>query len=445
MFAGSFQTTLARSEADQAKHRIGGDITLGGTSFIGRTAEERIATLHAVDGVEAVSPVIREGVGFIDGPTQRGSVLGVDPLTIHQTSWWRDDFADGEPAPLDALMAPLRRTIVPLEAGVALPDDADRVGIWVRRDDGENLGSAVPLPTYRLWMRIGNDRGFYRNLELGTLAPFQDGASRDDGWRQLIASFPEESITASADDRWRVVAVFLSGDSFARTPPGGLSFDDVTAYGSGLPATGEVVEGFEEVGPWEALPQGGNVPDRLERNPEAARTGDNGLSIIWEEPLGRSPRGIVIPPGPLPLPAVAGPGFTPGQLVRFTVDGYIVPAQVTSTVNHYPTLDSRRSFLVVSVHELRAWLKPGAGRTANHARRMVVRLDRGRRPRSRRRCNIRRGIPPLLPEGPGRCGGPGHPQPVGRRRVGRPHRHRTGRVGPGGGSRFVRPCRSGSP
>ena len=361
VFAGSFQTTLALSEADQAKHRIGGDITLGGTSFIGRTAEERIARLNAVDGVEAVSPVIRESVGFVDGPTQRGTVLGVDPLTIHQTSWWRDDFADDESAPLDTLMAPLRRTLAPLEAGIALPEGTDRVGIWVRRDDGENLGSAVPLPTYRLWMRIGNDRGFYRNLELGTLAPFADGGSGGDGWQELIASFPEESITALADDRWRVVAVFLSGDSFARTPPGGLSFDDVTAYGSGLPASREVVEGFEEVGPWEALPQGGNVTDRLERNPEAARTGDNGLSIIWEEPLGRSPRGIVIPPGPLPLPAVAGPGFTPGQPVRFTVDGYIVPAQVTSTVNHYPTLDSRRSFLVVSVHELRAWLAQAPG------------------------------------------------------------------------------------
>ena len=33
VFAGSFQTTLARSEADQASHRIGGDITLGGARF----------------------------------------------------------------------------------------------------------------------------------------------------------------------------------------------------------------------------------------------------------------------------------------------------------------------------------------------------------------------------------------------------------------------------
>ena len=364
VFAGSFQTTLARSEADQARYRIGGDVTLGGASFIGRTAEERIASLNAIDGVAAVSPIIREGVGFIDGPTQRGWALGVDPITIHQASWWRNDFADGEPAPLDQLMAPLRRTLAPGAAGVALPPGTERVGVWVRRDDEQNVGSAVPLPTYRLWMRIGNDRGFYRNLELGTLPPFTQGRQSAAGgseWQQLVAAMPEESFTANAEDRWRVVAVYLSGDSFSRTPPGGLSFDDVVAFGSGLPASGQLVEGFEDVGPWVALPQGGNVPDHTERGADGARSGTAGLSIRWEEPLGRSPRGIVIPAGPLPLPAVSGPGFTPGQIVRFTVDGYIVPAQVTGTVNHFPTLDAGRSFVVVSVHELRAWLAQAPG------------------------------------------------------------------------------------
>ena len=358
VFAGSFQTTLARSEADQASHRIGGDITLGGASFIGRTEAERVARLQAIPGVEAVSPVIRESVGFNDGPTQRGMALGVDPITIGQASWWRDDFADGEPATLDTLAAPLRRTLTPEAAGIALPAGTERVGIRARRDDGQRAGAAVPLPSYRLWLRIGSARGFYRNLEMGTLAP---QAGPGDGWRLLTAPLPERSATAAPDDQWRVVAVYISGDAFSRTPPGGLSFDDITAYGAGLPAAGEVVEGFEEVGPWAALPQGGNIPDRIARAADAAYAGTAGLSIRWEEPLGRSPRGVIIPPGPLPLPAIAGPGFTAGQPVRFTVDGYIVPAQVTATVNHFPTLDAGRSFVVVSVYELRAWLAQAPG------------------------------------------------------------------------------------
>ena len=361
VFAGSFQTTLARSEADQASYRVGGDITLGGTSFIGRSEEERVDRLNAIEGVEAVAPVIREAVGFIDGPSKRGWVMGVDPITIHQTAWWRDDFADGEPATLDSLMAPLRRTLAPRAAGVTLPQGAERVGIWARRDDGENVGVGVPLPTYRLWMRIGNQRGFYRNLEMGTLAPFTPGAEAASGWHHLVAPMPEESVTARADDQWRVVAIYISGDSFSRTPPGGLSFDGISAYGSGLPADGQLVEGFEDVGPWVALPQGGTVPDRIARNADAAHTGESGLSIRWEEPLGRSPRGIVIPPAALPLPAVAGPGFEPGQLVRITVEGYIVPTQVAHTVSHFPTLDPRRSFVVVSVYELRSWLSQAPG------------------------------------------------------------------------------------
>ena len=67
VFAGSFQTTLARSEADQANHRIGGDITLGGASFIGRTEAQRVQALNDIDGVDAVVPVIRESVGSSTG------------------------------------------------------------------------------------------------------------------------------------------------------------------------------------------------------------------------------------------------------------------------------------------------------------------------------------------------------------------------------------------
>ncbi len=355
VFAGTFQTTLARSEADQANHRVGGDITLGGTSFIGRTEQQRIDRLKAIDGIQAVSPIIREPVGFIDGPFQRGTVLGVDPLTIGQASWWRDDFVEGEPTPLDTLVAPLRRTLSPENAGIEIPKGIREIGVWVRRDDTPTVGVSVPLPSYRLWLRIGSDRGYYRNLELGMLSQHQTG------WHHLTAPMPEESATAAADDQWRVVSIFISGDSFARTPPGGLSFDGITVYGPNMLPAGEVIEGFEEIGPWVPLPQAGNVPDRAERTPDSAHTGDTGLAIRWEEPLGRSPRGLVIPPAPLPLPAITGPGFIPDQTVRFTVDGYIVPARVTNTVNHFPTLDARRSFVVVSVYELRAWLNQAPG------------------------------------------------------------------------------------
>lgn len=355
VFAGTFQTTLARSEADQANYRVGGDITLGGTSFIGRTERERIDQLNSIDGVEAVSAIIREPVGFIDGPFQRGTVLAVDPLTIGQASWWRDDLVDGEPTPLDTLVAPLRRTLSPETAGVEIPKGVEQIGLWVRRDDSPTVGASVPLPSYRLWLRLGNERGFYRNLELGTLSQHQMG------WHHLTAPMPELSSLITADTQWRVVAVYISGDTFARTPPGGLSFDGITVYGPDLPAGGEVIEGFEEIGAWVPLPQAGNVADHTERNADAAHTGDAGLAIRWEEPLGRSPRGIVIPPGPLPLPAITGPGFVPDQVVRITVDGYVVPARVTGIVKHFPTLDSRRSFVVVSVHELRAWLSQAPG------------------------------------------------------------------------------------
>ena len=227
--------------------------------------------------------------------------------------------------------------------------------MWARRDDAPTVGAAVPLPSYRLWMRVGNERGRYRNLELGMLSQHQTG------WHHLTAPMPEESAIVTAEDQWRVVSIFISGDSFARTPPGGLSFDSVTVYGPDFPPSGEIIEGFEEIGSWVPLPQAGNVADRTERTPDAAHTGDTGISIVWEEPLGRSPRGLVIPPAALPLPGITGPGFSRDQTVRITVDGYVVPVRVTSTINHFPTLASRRSFVVVSVYELRAWLNQAPG------------------------------------------------------------------------------------
>ena len=350
VFAGSFQATLSRSEADQARHGVGGDMTLVDARFSGRTGAAKIAALNDIDGVAAVSAVVRESVGFLDGPMQRGYVLGVDPLTMGQASWWRNSFAVDEPADLDTLMAPLRRTLNPQSAGIALPAGAERIGIRARRAD-RGVSGAAPLPSYRLWARVVNDNGSYRNLELGTLSAQFGGAE----WRQLAADLPDPAA------QWRLVSVHISGESFARTPPGALLLDDIAAHGADLPLGGALVEGFEEIGPWTALPQAGGVPDRAERTADAAHTGAAGMRITWEEPLGRSARGIIIPPGPLPLPAIAGPGFTAGQIVRITVDGYIVPTRITAVVSHFPTLDEGRSFLVLSVHELRAWLAQAPG------------------------------------------------------------------------------------
>ena len=355
VFAGSFQATLSRSEADQARHGVGGDMTLIDARFSGRSAPEKVAALNDIDGVNAVSAVVRESVGFLDGPFQRGYVLGVDPLTFAAASWWRNSFAVAEPTDLDTLMAPLRRTLNPQSAGIALPAGAERIAIRARRAD-RGVSGAAPLPSYRLWARVANDSGSYRNLELGTLSSQFGG----DEWRQLTADLPDPA------SQWRLVSVHISGESFARTPPGALLLDDIIAYGAGLPPDGALpdgvlVEGFEEIGPWTALPQAGGVADRAERTADAAHSGAAGMRITWEEPLGRSARGIIIPPGPLPLPAIAGPGFAAGQIVRITVDGYIVPARVTAVVSHFPTLDEGRSFLVMSVHELRAWLAQAPG------------------------------------------------------------------------------------
>ena len=218
----------------------------------------------------------------------------------------------------------LRRTLSVNTAGIALPEEAESVGMWVRRDDSLELGAAVPLPTYRLWLRIGDERGFYRNVELGTLEPEFEAAV---AWRHYRIPLPETS-TGSQDGGNRRVggAVYLGGFVLPNTALAGLSFDDLTAYGRGLPAGGEILEGFEDLGPWVVLPQGGSTPDNIERTANSAHSGDLGLAIRWQEPLGRSPRGIIIPPGPVAGGRPSAVRAIPAaNWCGFTVDGYIVP------------------------------------------------------------------------------------------------------------------------
>ena len=309
VFAGSFQTTLARSEADQASHRVGGDIVLGGARFIGRSETQRVDRLLAINGVEAVSPIIRESVGFVDGGSQRGTVMAVDPITFPATSWWRDDFVEGEPSSdggLDTLLAPLRRTLTPEAAGVALPParnglasgcGAMTVRTWAPGCHCPLTGCGCASATNRAciatwrWARLRRSSG---EANRGNISPLR--------WRRNIKPSRRRN-----GGEW-YPCTYPAIPSLGLLPADCLSTTS-RPHGPALPNGAVVVEGFEEVGPWTALPQGGNVSDHTERTPDAARAGDAGLMIRWEEPLGRSPRGIIIPPGQLPLPAVAGPGF----------------------------------------------------------------------------------------------------------------------------------------
>ena len=357
VFGSAFQSTLSRSEQEQALYEKGGDLVVTRITFPKSAQKERFRELVSIDGVEAVSPVNRGQVRLLDGlPNTAANVLAVDPVTLPDTAWFREDFsATGDD--LSEILSPLRRgrSGLPdlsgnLASGVPIPDGATGVGLWVRT---ELTGDGPALHSSNLWLRLADSQGFYRNVDLGTLP--LPGSGPDGGWKFLEGELPLEFDYL--EPPFSIVSIFISGRTFSRMPPGTISLDDITATGGSIPATGEIIEEFEEPGLWAPLVHDGDEPDTTEVRAQSARNGQQGLSFSWVDTLGDTPRGALIPPGPFPLPAIGSRHFQQGQVVRFRVGRQYVPVVIHHVAEYFPTLHpTRRPFLLVSLEGYGAYL-----------------------------------------------------------------------------------------
>ena len=91
VFGASFQSTLARSQQEQALYSIGGDLVLRGTRF--PLADQEAAT--TTPGVQTASPLSRDTVTLLDGlPGANATLISFDSSTIPEVSWFRDDFSN---------------------------------------------------------------------------------------------------------------------------------------------------------------------------------------------------------------------------------------------------------------------------------------------------------------------------------------------------------------
>ncbi len=386
VFGAAFQSTLSKSQQEQARYDIGGDLVLTGLSFAGVTSQQRMRELVDVPGVLTVSPIIREGATLLDiFPGTRTNLVGVDPVTLPEAAWFREDFAPTGKN-LSELLVPLRlgSSGLPdlsgnLASGIPLPVTAESVGIWVNQDDME-LG--VLGQSMNLWIRLQDSRGRYRNLKLGQLQSVSSQSGASSGWSYFEALLPTEPAPLAAP--LNVVSIFVSGATFSRMPPGRLSLDDLTvkhsaqasSVGIWVNTDGQVIEGFEEPGRWVALAHDKKEADTVEVNSAAARSGESGLAFAWNDPLGGAPRGAIIPPGPFPLPAIGGPGFQRGQQVRLEVGRQIVPVVIAGTADYFPTLNpSSQGFLLVSMRVYLDYVRRLSGGTGDSPNEFWVALE----------------------------------------------------------------------
>ena len=377
IFGASFQSTLSRSQREQALYRAGGDLVVNVIAPTGETQRN----LRDIPAVEALSLIGRESVTLLDvSPGSSATLFAVDPVSFPEVAWFRNDFTpSGKDLP--DLLTPLRRSQSRLPdlsgsraSGVPIPEDAQSVGVWINIDA---LGDSIVQQTMRLWLRVSDADGSYVNLDLGTIqldggglsggvpgsvTPGQ-GSGRAVDWTYFEAPLPLEQ--AWLDLPFSVVSLYFVGKSLYRMPPGAIHLDDITAK-PGLAGSGSedglVIEDFENPGRWVTLPHDGKVADVIEANRQAGRNGGNGLLFSWEDPILQTPRGLLIPPGPFPLPAIGGPGFAPGQAVRLDTGTEQVPILIQDTVGYFPTMQlSRRPFVVVSVDTLAAYTRRTPG------------------------------------------------------------------------------------
>ena len=329
-FGATFGATLTRSSADQARYAIGGEVVVVPSQIYYRqSVDELRKEMSRVSGVRNVVQIFR---GSLASGESRLSLLAVDTASLPDVAWFRDDLADKD---MEELLSPL---LQPLPAGhtIPLPEGTERVGIWVSVDS--------PYRGYNLYLRLRDAAGRYESVLLGHLGFYS--------WAYLDAPLPEDPRLQLP---FTLVAITINGVPSSGYGSGWIALDDVTAVVEGEPT---VVEGFESAGPWTVLPNTGVEQVTLTYDEEAAHSGRAGGLYAWTKPISGRTQGLVVPPVPMPIPAIGSASFGPGQELVGRFGSHAVGLVVRDTAEHFPTLYSEFGpFLVVNLEHLDHYLR----------------------------------------------------------------------------------------
>ena len=378
VFGSAFQETLTKSQEDQHLYKYGGDLVLTQISYSNQKYESRRQEITDIEGIETVSPVIREtGILLGDSGGNRIKLFAIDPVTFPSTSWFREDLSPNKNTLIE-LIEPIesRNSIaVDLQAipppGIGIPVDSDRIGVWVNT---ENLNSGVSGLSLNFYARILDPSGFYHNVKMGVFQSKTNAGSANGGWIYMDADIAD--LHSHRSGPLSLVSLFISGSGFSRMPPGSLSFDDITAMNKTLKQS-QVIEDFEQLNRWTVFAHEKNSSDTITISDKYKRSGDLGVGFSWIEPLEKHHRGILIPPGESPIPAIGGPTFHKGQQVRLKIDKRIIPLVIADTTNFFPTFTpSSESFIIISMQEYLEYSRRYSGDLVERPKEFWLSLDR---------------------------------------------------------------------
>ena len=350
VFGATFQSSLSQGQSDQARYKIGGDLVVKGPALTVDAPEK----LGRITGVTAVSAILRDSVTLLDGSTLGRSVdmLAVDPKSLSKTAFFRDDFFPGGLPAFSKLLRPRPSPSSLAGTGIPLPEDTVSLGVWV---DSSSLFEKNLQFGVNMWARVMTADGAYRNFSMGNIIEEESPDATDikavDGrWRLLTGDLP---VIGQIEKPFELVSVFFSTTPSNRLSDGVVNLDDITAFGPSSGPEGVVIEGFEGLAPWAPLANQGTAPDTTQQNAFSARNGGAGLQFSWTAPIANGQRGIHLPPGPFPIPAIGGPDFQVGQQVRMKVGQLAVPLQIVGVLTHFPTLiPDRKPFFLTDLTDI---------------------------------------------------------------------------------------------
>ncbi len=334
VFGATLGPTLTRGQSDQARYAIGAE-------FVVTTLDERAARfierqqerLAAVPGMHVVSAVnrgnmvlTRTSIGGVSA-----NLLWVDPAEVGKAMWFRPDFADKD---VEELLRPLLKRRSERPAGAIVLEGAERIGMWVQPQRAAS--------GYNFWVRLRDKVGLYESVLMGRLD--------FDEWTYMEVPLPDR---VHLTPPFSLAGFYITGSVLTGFGAGSLAIDAVTAVVDGEQ---RVVEPFEALGVWEPMPNLATVQDTVGIERSAAHSGNGGIRFRWIDPPGREPRGFFISPVPLPLPAIGGPSFVPGQLVWGRIEAQPIVLEIKDVADYFPTLNpDTRPFLLVDMEGLRTY------------------------------------------------------------------------------------------
>jgi ABC-type lipoprotein release transport system permease subunit len=349
MFSATFLGTLNRSYEERTLYTTGDDIRLADLndqhSSVG-TIENRYSNL---EGVENFSPMYRSNgrVGTMFTETEF-TLLAVDPESLKQVAWYRDDFGDKSLPEIMDIVA----SDTPIEQGMLLPDGAETLGVWV------SLGE-TSLPT-TIYARIQDGQGRYLDLELGSTD------SQD--WQFLETKLLAYGIEVPPPPL-RLSCLYFRTEGRTGFYGGTqvVFFDNLQVKGSSLPEP-VVVEDFEDLSEWTVSPDEytGSFSGELtalgtfKTDKEQVHNGEFSGRLSWST---RTAGRMAIYPNldTRPLVAVVSQSFLDnakvkvGSLIQIRLPGQFMYITVEDVIDYFPTVDpAEKGFIITNLDRLLA-------------------------------------------------------------------------------------------